>query len=71
MLVQIEKIRENIEWRKWFDSLPLEEIVIVDEKGALFKPTLREVEEWEYTGLSNLYFFLDIANEGGEHVQTK
>ena len=48
MKIELENIREHLAFRKWINSLKLEEIEVTDG-GVL--------DEWKFIGMSNISFF--------------
>lgn len=58
MKIQIEKLRENIEFRKRINSVDLSDIQLIDENGEIVDSSKLDIsiDDWNFTGLSNFDF---------------
>lgn len=63
MKIQIEKLRENIEFRNHINSIDLSNIELIDENGNIIDSSKLDIsaDEWKFTGLSNFDFIRALS----------
>lgn len=55
--ITIDKIKQNVELRKLINSLPLEEIKLINQDGTLERIPQKAIDDFRFTGLNNFDFF--------------
>ena len=56
MIVSLKEVKNYLDFIQKVNSVPLEDIVWMDENGKDIKLTKEELEEWRFIGLSNVCY---------------
>lgn len=57
IVITIDKIKQNVEFRKLINALPLENIQLINQDGTLERISQKTINHFRSTGLNNFDFF--------------